>query len=156
MADIVFNVAKGRVVELHNRVANNDPANSGLVLVLFKASGLVADATMVDYDTLAAVTAGASVEADDASYSRAVLTDADVSVGTVDDSNDEYYVDLADEVWSSLDGDEIGAMLVCYDPDTTAGTDANIVPLTKHDFSINPNGGDVTAQFAANGYAAGT
>ena len=33
MANIVFNIAKGRVVELYNRVENNDPANSALILV---------------------------------------------------------------------------------------------------------------------------
>jgi hypothetical protein len=32
---------------------------------------------------------------------------------------------------------------VCYDNDTTAGTDANIVPLTMFDFAITPDGSDV-------------
>lgn len=30
MADLVFNIAKGRVVELFNRVDANDPANSAI------------------------------------------------------------------------------------------------------------------------------
>lgn len=36
-------------------------------------------------------------------------------------------------------------LLFCYDSDTTAGTDANIVPLTCHPFAITPDGSDVTA-----------
>lgn len=31
MANIVFNIAKGRVVELFNRVDTNDPANSAII-----------------------------------------------------------------------------------------------------------------------------
>ena len=36
--------------------------------------------------------------------------------------------------------------------DTTAGTDANIVPLTMHDFVVTPDGSDITAQIAAAGF----
>ncbi len=36
--------------------------------------------------------------------------------------------------------------------DNTAGTDANIVPGTLHDFAITPDGSDITAQIAAAGF----
>jgi hypothetical protein len=35
--------------------------------------------------------------------------------------------------------------VIGYDSDTTAGTDANIIPLTCHDFVITPDGSTVTA-----------
>jgi hypothetical protein len=41
---------------------------------------------------------------------------------------------------------------VCYDSDTAAGTDANIVPLTQHDFVLVPDGSDITASIAAAGF----
>ena len=47
MANIVFNIAKGRVVEYYNRVKSNDPANSALILVPIETSGLEADATLM-------------------------------------------------------------------------------------------------------------
>ena len=33
MANIVFNIAKGRVIEFYNRVESNDPASSALILI---------------------------------------------------------------------------------------------------------------------------
>ena len=48
MANIVFNIAKGRVVEFYNRVENNDPTNSALILVPIETTGLEADATLID------------------------------------------------------------------------------------------------------------
>ena len=55
MSNIVFNIAKGRVVELYSRVKSNDPTDSALILVPLEASGLEADATLIDKDDLAAV-----------------------------------------------------------------------------------------------------
>jgi hypothetical protein len=55
MANIVFNIAKGRIVEFYNRVKGDDPANSALILVPIETSGLEADATLIDKDDLAAV-----------------------------------------------------------------------------------------------------
>ena len=60
MADGVFNIAKGRVAEFHERVNNSDPTNAVLVVVLLASTGLVGDSTMKDYATLSAVLAGAS------------------------------------------------------------------------------------------------
>jgi hypothetical protein len=45
MANIVFNIAKGRVVELYNRVKSNDPANSAIILVPIETTGLESDAS---------------------------------------------------------------------------------------------------------------
>lgn len=40
MANIVFNIAKGRPVELYNRVKNSDPTNAAFILVPLETSGL--------------------------------------------------------------------------------------------------------------------
>lgn len=62
MANICFNIAKGRVKEFYNRVESNDPTNSALILVPIETSGLESDATLIDKDDLAAVLSGTTNE----------------------------------------------------------------------------------------------
>jgi len=155
MADLVFNVAKGRGAEMHYRVDNNDPANSALVIVLLASAGLVSDATLRDYATLSAVLAGASDEATNTGYARKILTDTDITSLTIDNTNDRVDADIPDQVWSAVANDgtgPIGKLLVCYDNDSTSGTDSSIIPITAQDFVVTPNGGAITAQINASGY----
>jgi len=153
MADFVFNIAKGRVVEFYNRVKSNDPANSALVLVVIDANG-DADATMKDRDDLAALLAGTANEVTNSGYARKVLTDADLAaLPAPDDTNDRYDLDLADQTWSAVAaGTAWTDVIVCYDPDTTGGTDSALIPLTCHDFPITPDGSDIIMQVAAAGF----
>lgn len=149
MADIIFNIAKGRFA----RYADLPESNDALIVVLLKASGLVTDATMRDYDTLADVLAGASDEADFGTYARKTGTSVTV---TVDDTNDRVDVDMADPSSYTATGSSqaVGAALVCYDSDTTGGTDANIVPIAKLDAVITFDVGvPATLSFNASGFA---
>lgn len=142
MANIVFNIAKGRVVELYNRVESNDPANSAIVLIPIETSGLEADSVLIDADTLAAVLAGTTNE--QTTMGRKVLTDADLAaLPAPDDTNDRYDISLPTVTWTAASGNAISKILVCYDADTTGGTDANIIPLTMFDFAQTPSGGDI-------------
>lgn len=142
MANIVFNIAKGRVVELYNRVKSNDPANSALILVPIETSGLEADATLIDVDTLAALLAGTTNE--QTTMGRKTLTDADLAaLPAPDDTNDRYDISLPTTIWTGATGNAISKIAVCYDSDTTSGTDANIIPLTMFDFAMTPSGADI-------------
>lgn len=142
MANIVANISKGRIVELYTRVKNNDPANSALILVPIESSGLEADATLIDKDDLAAWLSGTTNE--QTTMGRKTLTDAELAtVPAPDDGNDRYDVSLPTVTWSAATGNAISKILVCYDSDTTSGTDANIVPLTQFDFSQTPSGADI-------------
>ncbi len=155
MADFVFNIAKGRVAELYNRVDTDDPANSALVIVLLATSGLEADATLKDLDTLSALVAGATNEATNTGYARKVLTQADLAAFAADDTNDRVDLDIPDQTWTGVANDGTGAiskLVVCYDNDTTGGTDANIIPLVCLDFAVTPDGSDITAQINAAGF----
>ena len=148
MADFVFNVAKGRVAELYNRVKTNDPAGSALVLVAINANA-VTDGTLRDLDTLDAVLATAVNEVTNTGYARKVLTDAALSALAPDDTNDRQACDFDDQTWAAVAaGDAWTDILVCYDPDTTSGTDADLIPLTCHDFTVTPDGSDIVAQVA--------
>jgi hypothetical protein len=102
VADFVFNIAKGRVAELCNRVDQNDPANSALIIVVLATSGLESDATLKDFDTLAAVVAGATNEVTNTNYARKTLTDSDIAAFAADDTNDRVDIDFADQTWTAV------------------------------------------------------
>lgn len=150
MANFVFNIAKGRANELLNRVDANDPANSALVVIALASSGLEAQSALEDADTFAAVVAGATNEATGTGWSRKTLTDSDVAFGAPDDTSNVYDSDLPDLTWTAVAdaADDVGALVVAYDSDTTSGTDANLIPLTHHTFSVQPDGSDITAQIS--------
>jgi hypothetical protein len=149
MADGVFNVAKGRVNEYVDRVDSNDPTNSGLTLVLLQSAS-EADGTLEDYDTLAALLAGANTEATFTNYARIDLDDTGVTPPTVDDTGNTQYYTVADQTWSTAGGatnNTLDKLVICYNPDITGDVDANIIPLTHHDFSATTNSSDLTADF---------
>lgn len=152
MANFVFNIALGRIVEFFQRVDNNDPANSALIIAVINTSA--SDAVLKDLDDLAAIEANANTaEVGNTGYARKVLTDADLSAWAPDDTNDRVDLDIPDQTWTSVSaGTAWTDFLVCYDSDTTGGTDANIVPCTQHDFAVTPDGSDITAQIATAGF----
>ena len=152
MGNFVYNIAKGRVAELYNRVDSNDPANSVLVVVVIDSSAT--DAVLEDLDDLGAVLANASTaEVTNTNYARKTLSDSDLSAFAPDDTNNRVDLDFADQTWTAVAaGDGWTDVVVCYDSDSTGGTDANILPLTQHDFAITPDGSDITAQLAADGF----
>lgn len=151
MADFAYNIALGRVVEYAARVEANDPTNSAFIVVALVAGG-VSDATLKDLNALSDVLGTAANEATNTNYARKTLANGALTI-TVDDTNDRAEVDFADQTWSAVAaGDVWTDLLVCYDSDTTGGTDANIVPMTQHDFSLTPDGSDVTAQLNAAGF----
>lgn len=154
MSNFVFNVARGRIAELANRVNSNDPANSAFVLVVLKATGLESDDVLRDYDDLAAILAAANDEATNSGYARKVLDNTGGITVTVDDTGDRVSVGIPDQTWTAVaaTGGAWGKLLVCYDSDTTAGTDANIVPLTGHDFAVTPDGRDIDAAVDSAGF----
>jgi hypothetical protein len=142
MANIVFNIAKGRVVELYNRVKSNDPANSAIILVPIETTGLETDAVLIDADNLAALVAGTTNE--QTTMGRKVLTDVELAaLPAPDDTNDRYDISLPTTTWVGATGNPISKIAVCYDGDTTSGTDANIIPLCMFDFAQTPSGSDI-------------
>ncbi|MFF7476567.1 hypothetical protein [Streptomyces sp. NPDC008092] len=131
MANFVFNIALGKVAYY----ASLPAANDGLVLIPLETSGLETDAVLRDKHDFPSVVAGTTNE--QTTVTRKPL--ASVTV-TVDDTNDRVAVDAADVTYTSPTGNPISAFVVCYDPDTTTGTDADLIPLTKHDLTWSPDG----------------
>lgn len=144
MANFVFNIAKGRIVEFYNRAENNDPTNSALILVPLSASGTEAQGQ--DLDTLAAVEADANfAEQTAGGWVRKTLESAQLaSLPSANDTDNRYDIQVPSVTWTGpTAGNNTTGLLVCYDPDTTAGTDSNIIPLTHHDFVVTADGNDV-------------
>ena len=143
MPDFVFNIAKGRVAELLNRVVSNDPTNSAIIVVPVDR-GAATDATLKDLDTLSAVL-GSVTERTTGGWTRKTLTDADLAAIAVDDTNDRMPATIPAVLWSAVTAGAVTDLVFCYDSDTISGTDANIVPLVMSAFPITPDGSDVQA-----------
>jgi hypothetical protein len=88
-----------------------------------------------------------------------VLTDANISAVTIDDANDWVVATISTQTFGTPNvtaGDSWSKLLICYDADTAAGTDANIIPITAHDLRINgqvvvPSGAPIIVS-VPNGY----
>lgn len=149
MANGIFNIARGKIGYYLDDNDGLSGANSRLVIVVL--SLVEADDTLNNYDTLSAITTASNSEADATNYARIQIAAAGVTYSVDDTGNTAKVVIDSDQTWSSVANDDSNGawdkLLICYDADNTTGTDANIIPLTYHDFSVTPNGGDITANF---------
>jgi hypothetical protein len=150
MADFVFNISKGQIATFGALGAASD----ALILVLLKTAGLESDATLLDYDNLGAILAAANDEADFTGYARRTL--ASVTV-TVDDTNNRVDIDAADPAAYTNSGgasQAVSKAIICYDADTGAGADTDIIPVVGLDcvvtFDISVA---TTLTFNASGFA---
>lgn len=148
MANFIFNRSKGRFVEFAERVNSNDPTNSVFVIDVLATSGVEADATLLDKDDFAAVVSGTTNFVTQSSIRKTVDQAGGITI-TYDDTNDRVDVDFPDQTWTAVAaGDGWNDILFGYDSDSTAGTDANILPVSLHDFVVTPDGSDITAAIA--------
>lgn len=144
MAAQLLNIAKGRFA----RYADLPDTNDALIWTVF--SGTETDANIRDVATLTALIGTSLDEATFSGYSRQTATSVIV---TVDNTNDRTDVDAADPSWSPTSAQAITRIALCWDQDTTGGTDANIVPLFVDDFALTtPTSGTVGYTVAASGF----
>lgn len=152
MANQVFNIALGRSVEFYNRVKNNDPAASELVVAVLATAGIESDATLKDVDTFSALVAGTTNEVTNTGYAKKVLADADMLAFAPTDASDWWDLDINDQTWTGVAaGDGWNDIVICYDP-VGSQTATDMIPMTMHDFVVVPDGSDITAQVAATGF----
>ncbi|QNJ57618.1 hypothetical protein SEA_KEANU_12 [Streptomyces phage Keanu] len=143
MANLVTNIGKGRFVYY----AGLPAADDSLIAVVLEATGLEADDALQDYDDLAALIAGASNE--QTTMGRKTLANVTVNVN---DAANTASIDCDDITWTAATGNATGKLVVCYKP-AAASVDSAIIPLTLHDFSVTPDGTDITVQINAAGLA---
>jgi hypothetical protein len=131
----------------------NDPTNSVFIIMVLATAGIETDAVLLDVDTITAVVAGTTNEVTNAGYARKVLDQSGGITVTYDDTNDRVDTDVPDQTWTAVAaGDGWNDIVFGYDSDSTTGADANILPMTQHDFVLTPDGSDITAQVAVGGF----
>lgn len=145
MANVVFNVARGRARQL---ILDGED----LIVVLLKTAQ--ADDALRDHDTLAALLASGggtdNVEADFTNYARKTIANASVT-NTVDDTANDADLDIPDQTWASAGGASNNTLvkaIVCIDGED----DSARIPLTAHDFTPTTDGSDLIAQVATDGF----
>lgn len=149
MADLVFNVSKGKAAELFQNVEDNDPAAAVIRIFAIDANGETDD-NMRDADTMAALFALLANEVTNSGYANISLDETAITI-TLDDTNNRIDVDLTDQTWSAVAaGTAWTDLVIAYDPDGT-DTDSGTIPLTLHDFAVTPDGSDITVQWNAAG-----
>lgn len=142
MGNVVANIAKGSIAEKVRDGAN--------LIILILKTGVEADATLIDYDTVTALLApAANDEPGNAGYARKTVANASVTL-TVDDTNERVDVDIPDQTWTAVAaGDNWDTLVIAED---VGGGDGTRVPLTFHDFNVTTDGNDIIAQIAAAGF----
>jgi hypothetical protein len=150
MADLVFNRSLGEVKRLCDNVEQNTPAAA--VLRIHAWVNAAADDLVNNADTITELEAVAAVaEATNGSYVNLVMDETDITI-TVNDTTNLVDVDLGDQTFTGIaTGDDWDDISISYDFDGS-DTDTTTLVLTLHDFVVSPNGGDITAQFAAAGF----
>lgn len=143
MANHAFNIVKGRALELVNRVKVGDPAASRLYAIPLSTS--VAQATAEDVDDYAAYLTAGGVEATTNLWARITLAAADITSVTPDDTNNRQDGDFIDLAFGSpTAGTNTTGILVCYASVATP-TNAQLTPISHHDWVITADGSAVTA-----------
>lgn len=144
MANFAFNIAKGRGVEWYYRAENNDPTNCAIILVPLSQSGTEAQGQ--DLDDLAAVEADANfAERTSGGWVRKTLESVQLAaLPAPDDTNNRFGIQVPSVTFTTpATGNNVTGLLVCFDYDTTAGTDAAILPIAHYDFVVTTDGNDV-------------
>lgn len=147
MANGVFNNARGKI-GWYGSDSLGLTGNGAIVVVVLEAAE--ADDTLNNYTDLnSLLVAAGNTEWTATGYTgnRGVHAAADVTYTPDNTANTAKLVIETDDTWTSVTGNAAVKLLVCYDPDTTGGTDSDIIPLTYHDFSVTPNGGNITANY---------
>jgi hypothetical protein len=146
MADLLFNIARGRDVQFAINVNTNTPANSAIGVLLLKV--VEANDALADHATVAAMLAAAgNTEADATNYTRITLTDTDGIAVTVSNGSNNVTVDCGDLLFASLGGgtnNTIHKAVFFYIPDTTSSADADCIPMYAKD--VLNQAGDATGR----------
>jgi hypothetical protein len=121
--------------------------------MVLSQTGIETDAVLKDKDTFADVLSGTTDEVTNTGYARKILTEANIVAFAPDDVNDRVDLTIPNQTWTAVAaGSNWSDIVIGYDNDTTTGTDANIIPLTQHDFVLTPDGSDITAQVSSSGF----
>lgn len=124
------------------------PNTSDAIVLVILQGGHQDDDILRDYDYLSQVLANtANKECTAANYVRKQITSG--ATITPDNANNRVDVGLPTQTWTALGSmtgansqQQIAAILVCYQANTSTGTDATLQVLTKHYYPFVADGSD--------------
>ena len=148
MANLPFDVSLGLVVTYALNVKNNTPSTSVLGVLALASTGLEIDSVLRTKTTVAALVSGSTNEATNTGYSRATITDSDLSgiSFSPDTTNHNVIIDTPDVLLGTVQaGDNISKIVFYYDSNPATTTDSTRIPLVMFDFFVIPNGSQITA-----------
>jgi hypothetical protein len=127
MGDIAFPVSKAKVGYYWSLPAASD------AIALVPLSSVEADATLANHTTLSDLLSGSTEQT---VVGRKTLT------GVITTNGSGHTVELSadDVVWSSTSGPDFVAVVICYVPNTSTSTDADLIPLSKQDYAQSTGG----------------
>lgn len=152
MADFMYNIAKGRLGELHSRVKVGDPAAARFYMIPVNVAA-VTDATLKDLDDFAAIITAGVTERAAGGWNRKTLVAADLSLVVPDDVNDRFDYDIInDQTWVTVAAaNDSTDLILCY-ASVGAPTNAQLMPVGQWDFPVTTDGSDIVAVINAAGY----
>lgn len=145
MANHAFNIVKGRAIELVNRVKVGDPAASRLYAIPLSTS--VAQATAEDVDDFAALITAGAVEITTNGWARITIAAADITAIAPDDTNNRNDADFIDLAFGSPTAGTTSGIVICY-ASVASPTNAQLMPISHHDWVITGDGSAVTGTVA--------
>jgi hypothetical protein len=108
----------------------------------------VAQATAEDVDDFAALITAGAVEATTNGWSRITIAAADITALAPDDTNNRYDADFIDLVWAGPTARlSLTGLVVCYASVATP-TNAQLMPISHHDFAATGDGSQYTGTVA--------
>lgn len=143
MADFVYNISLGSFIEKVRDGAAN--------IEVYLLQAAEADDALRDHDETAALLGAAgNTEATFTNYARKTGITGTL---TIDDVNNRADLDIPDQTWTAAGGatnNTLTDLIVAYNQ---GAGDANLIPMTNHDFAVTTDGSDLTAQVDAAGIA---
>lgn len=152
MGSFIFDIALGRVGQLCKSINDALLPHDAIVWRLLQGAGLETDPSLRQRLTMADILTGTSVEASFSGY--APITHRASIVSAVDLLGHARVVnDTTDPTWSPTSAQLLGKIIACYDPDSTSGTDADLIPLFADDFAgTTPTSGAILYPISNNGF----
>ncbi len=90
---------------------------------------------------------GTSNEQTSGNWARKTLTDSDIVASVLNDTNNRRDLAIPQVQWTGpapTTGNDAVALLIAYDPDTTGGSDSDLIPISSHTFNVTANNNTVT------------
>jgi hypothetical protein len=144
METFMANIAKGRLVELYNRVKSNDPASSAFILVPLTAGGTEGQGQ--DFDNLEALLEDANfTEQTGGGWARKTLTDSELAaLPAPNDEANRYDLPSPEVNFGEPEAanDTVG-LAICYDANTGTGDDGDLLFIGCMDFTVEADGNEV-------------